>query len=65
MWRNPRAGVAVSCEETEQGDVREETVVGNVCGGKPGSHGIKAAESRVVGGAIIIASLPPAASVGP
>ena len=42
LSRIRRAGVAVSCEETEQGDVREETVVGNVCGGKPGSHGSKA-----------------------
>ena len=32
----------VDCRETEQGDVREETVVGNACGGKPGSHGSKA-----------------------
>ena len=24
-----------------RGDVREETVVGNACGGKPGSHGSK------------------------
>ena len=28
--------------ESDQGDVREETVVGNACGGKPGSHGSKA-----------------------
>ena len=27
--------------ETDLGDVREETVVGNACGGKPGSHGSK------------------------
>ena len=27
---------------TGQGDVREETVVGNACGGKLGSHGSKA-----------------------
>ena len=33
--------VAVICEKTDQGDVREEIVVGNVCGGKPGSHGSK------------------------
>ena len=26
----------------DQGEVREETVVGNACGGKPGSHGSKA-----------------------
>ena len=33
---------AVDCRETDQGDVKEETVVGNACGGKPGSHGSKA-----------------------
>ena len=33
---------AVDCGETDGGDVREETVVGNACGGKPGSHGSKA-----------------------
>ena len=27
--------------EMDQGDLREETVVGNACGGKPGSHGSK------------------------
>ena len=32
----------VDCGETDQGEVREETVVGNACGGKPGSHGSKA-----------------------
>ena len=30
---------AVDCGETDQGDVREEIVVGNACGEKPGSHG--------------------------
>ena len=30
---------AVDCGETDQGDVREGTVVGNACGRKPGSHG--------------------------
>ena len=39
---NPRVRAAVDCGETDQGDVREETVVGNACGGKPGSHGSKA-----------------------
>ena len=29
----------VDCGEMDLGDVREETVVGNACGGKPGSHG--------------------------
>ena len=33
---------AVDGRQTDQGDVREETVVGNACGGKPGSHGSKA-----------------------
>ena len=33
---------AVDCGETNQGDVREETVVGNACGGKLGSHGSEA-----------------------
>ena len=42
LWSNPRARVAVDCGEMDQRDVREETVVGNACGGKPGSHGSKA-----------------------
>ena len=33
---------AVDHGETDQGDVKEEIVVGNVSGGKPGSHGSKA-----------------------
>jgi len=33
---------AVHCRKTDQGDVWEETVVGNACGGEPGSHGSKA-----------------------
>ena len=41
MWRNARARAAVDCRETDRGDVREEIVEGNDCGGKPGSHGIK------------------------
>ena len=32
---------AVDCMETDLGDVREEIVVGNAYGGKPGSHGSK------------------------
>ena len=28
---------AVVCGETDRGDVREEAVVGNACGGKPDS----------------------------
>ena len=42
MWSNPRERSAVDCGETAQGDVREEIVVGNACGGKPGSHASKA-----------------------
>ena len=50
---------AVDYGEKDRGDVREETVVGNACGGKPGSHGSKAILlSHVGGGAITIASLP-------
>ena len=33
---------AIDCGETDQGDVKEEVVVGNGGGGKPGSHGSKA-----------------------
>ena len=29
---------AVNCGETDRGDVREEIVVGNACGGKSGRH---------------------------
>ena len=42
MWSNPRVRAAVDCGETDRGDVREEIVVGNACGGKLGSHGSKA-----------------------
>ena len=56
---------AVDCGETEQGDVREETVVGNDCGGKPGSQGSKVILlSHAAGGAITIASLPLQVSTG-
>ena len=41
-WSNLRARAAVDCGETDQGEVREEIMVGNACGGKPGSHGKKA-----------------------
>ena len=41
LWSNTRARAAVDCGETDQGDVREEIVVGNACEGKPGSHGNK------------------------
>ena len=33
---------AVDCGEMDRGDVREEIMVGNACGGKPGSQGSKA-----------------------
>ena len=42
MWSNPRRRAAVDCGEMDQGDVREETVVGKDCGGKSGSHGSEA-----------------------
>ena len=39
LWNNPRVRAAVDCREMDRGDVREDIVVGNACGGKPGSHG--------------------------
>ena len=33
---------AVDCGETDRGDMREETEVGNACGEKAGSDGNKA-----------------------
>ena len=42
MGSNPWARAAVDCRETDQRDMRKDTVVGNVCEGKPGSHGSKA-----------------------
>ena len=42
MWSNPRARAAVVYREADRGDMREEIMVGNACGGKPGSHGNKA-----------------------
>ena len=63
MWSNPRARAAVDCGETDRGDVREEIVVGNACGGKLGSHGSKVILlSHVGGGAITTASLSPQGS---
>jgi len=41
LWSNPRARVAVYCEEMDGVDMRKEIVVGNACGGKLGSHGSK------------------------
>ena len=42
MWSNPRARAAVDYGEMDRGDVRKEVVVGNACGGKPGSRENKA-----------------------
>ena len=39
LWSNLRVRAADDCRETGRGDVREEIMVGNACGGKPGSHG--------------------------
>jgi len=41
LWSNPRVRAAVDCREMDQGDVREETVVGNALEEKLGSHGSK------------------------
>ena len=41
LWSNPRESVAIDCGEMNRGDVREEVVVGNTCGGKLGSRGSK------------------------
>ena len=42
MWSNPRARAAVDCGDMDEGDVSKAIVVGNACGGKPGSDGSKA-----------------------
>ena len=66
MWSNPRARAAVDCREMDGGHVREETVVGNACGGKPGSHGSKAIQLSVIGGeavTVTVASVPQHASI--
>ena len=42
MWSNPRARAVVDCREMDPGNVREDIVVGNACGGKQGTHGSKA-----------------------
>ena len=56
---------AVDGGEGGRGDVREEIVVGNDCGGKPGSQGSKVILlSHAAGGAITIASLPLQVSTG-
>ena len=42
MWSNPWARAAVDFGETDQGDMKEKTMVGNACGEKSGSHRSKA-----------------------
>ena len=42
VWCSPRVRGGLDCREMDQGEVREETVMGNACGRKPGSHGSKA-----------------------
>ena len=41
LWNNPRVRASLNCGEMDRGGVREEIVVENACGGKPGSHGNK------------------------
>ena len=41
LWRDPRVRAAIDCGEIDEEKVREEFVVQNACGGKPGSHGSK------------------------
>ena len=41
MWSNPRTKAAVDGGEMDQGDVKEEIVGGNACGGEQGSLGSK------------------------
>ena len=41
MWSNTRARAAMDYGKTGPGDVREEIVIGNAYGRKPGSHGSK------------------------
>ena len=41
MWSDPRARAAVSCRNADGEEVREEIVVENAFGGKPGSQGSK------------------------
>ena len=65
MGSNPRAKAAVDGRETDQGDAREEIVVGNACGGKPGSRGSKAILlSHVRGWSHHHSLSPPHASIG-
>ena len=41
MWSNPKVRAVVDCRGTDLGGVREEVVVGSVCGEESGSHGSK------------------------
>ena len=65
FWSDSWAKAAVYCGEMERGAVREETVLGYACGGKPGSQGSKAISLSHMygGGAITIASLSPHDSI--
>ena len=65
VWSDPRAKAAVDFGEMNQGEVREETVMGIACwrkGGQPRKQG-DTAESCIGGGAITIASLSPHAGI--
>ena len=42
MWSNPRVRAAVNCGERDPGEVGEEIVMGNACGGQSSNHGNKA-----------------------
>ena len=56
---------AVECRQTDRGDVREETVLGNAFGGKLGSHESKAILlSHVQGWSHHHSLSPPHTSVG-
>ena len=64
MWSNPRTRAAVDRGEMNGEDMREETVVGNACGRKPGSHGSKVILlSHAWGWSHHHSSLPPQASI--
>ena len=42
LWSDPKARAAGNYGDMDRGEVREEIVVGNACGGKLGSHGSEA-----------------------
>ena len=65
VWSDPRAKAAVDFGEMDQGEVREEVVMGIACwrkGGQPRKQG-DTAKSCIGGGAITITSLSPHASI--